>query len=160
MKSRITLLTNQYLYSTKRKFSTSFKSASHLILERDAYFKNLLTSKTNFTSDEITNIARVLGKSKQSEITKDEEKKFDNLALENAKRLDPEELRQVINYYIKQNRSNSAVFYELNQRHKTVGYQNYHFKDNSIHAKFYNYLFDWRNYFFKKISNLSGIKLK
>jgi len=135
-------------------------SSLRQIQERDLYFRDLLTTKEGLNSNELANIARVLGKANSDSITKEEEKKFDSLVVENSKNLDRQELRQVINYYFIHNKNHPAAFYELNQRYQKVGLKDYVPQNNSVQAKFWLALFGLRNKFIGKLSCFTGLNLK
>lgn len=134
-------------------------STINAIKQRDLYFKNLLLSKQTLTPNELSNIARVLVKIGSIE---EENKRFDEHALTLSKELDNQQLRQVMSYYIFTKRDNKFVFYELNQRFKSVGYKDFVPKQNNLGyiSRTYHLLFDIRNKFFKLVSNVTGIKLQ
>lgn len=141
-------LLNGYNFSTINKIN-----------ERDNYFRSLL-KKEKLNANELGNIARVL--TKQPNLEEFEIKKFDDQTVALAKQLDYLQLRQVINYYAMTNRENKFVFYELNQRYKQVGLQDYThiINRNTIHTKVILFLFGLRNNLFNIASKITRINLK
>lgn len=153
------------LYCNKRLiYLNQFNlSTLNLIKERDNHFRSLLLEKDKdvITPHEFANIARVLAKD-NVDISDDEMKKFDDVALGLVKNLDNQQLRQVISLYVFKNKTNKFVFYELRERQQKVG-----FKDNSPQLEKENFFqslylkaFQFRNRVMESISSITGLKLK
>ncbi len=168
LKSNIKVFVNSYLIkNSKFSFSSTTPSCSttlttkEIINQRDQHFRSLLLKKEKLTSNELSNVARVLYKNKNN-ITEEEARKFDDQALLLTKSLDNQQLRQVISYYVFTNKVNKFVNYEINQRYKTIGLKDYTqvHVGNDVQAKFFLFLFGIRNGFFKILSKVTGLSLK
>lgn len=148
--------------STKLFLQIFKNNFSNLIKERNNYYRELLRTKdsTSFTPEELGNIARVLYKS--DNVPEDEIKKFDEISLNLVKKLDNQQLRRIMNFYIFTNRQNKYVFYEIKERNKLIVLKDYTpslQKESSIQSAYIK-LFQIRNRFFKYFTKVSGIDLK
>lgn len=161
---KIKSLINRNILSSRSYLNTRIQhpfSTLNLIKERDNQFRSLLLSQETLTTNELSNIARVLRKNRDVKV--EEEKKFDEQALALTKKLDTEELRQVINYYVTLEKENKFVFYEINQRYQQVApkdYTNELIKSDCIQVKTWLSIFQLRNRLFRCFSNKTGILLK
>lgn len=133
-----------------------------LVIDRDNYFKNLLNEKSDLSAHELTNIARIISKENIRSIDKDNLKKFDSQVLKYVNSMDIQQLRQIMSFYALSNYENSSVFYEIKERLKVVGYNNYvleQSKQSSI-QKSYLALYRFRNKFFSLVNNFTGLQIK